>query len=342
MQNKKIVSVLLVSALVASQSASAAFDMGSSFGNMNMGNVGTDSDEGSFMDSAVGAVSDEDAASNGSETVSDSQLHTSNYDVNGDLVVNGVLYVFGNLDVNGTLTVGKHAKVRVLGKLTVNGELDNQGGSVYAAKKDVNGGNSGKARTMEALLAEIDPLLSVKIIGEEREGILQDIADSKGFVRTARLQEFLDSLDDKIEERDAATYEKIKTRLVKALERKIKQMGGLKDAQLDVFGTKLESMPTAKLENFVSKLEKLQKATKKKRFAFQVSQLKELAEEIIEARQASIDEDGAPASQDTTTGANDSTTGSGTTDSTSGQTSGTGTSDSTSGQTSGSGTSVQQ
>lgn len=297
MENKKLVSVLLATSLFASQSASA-FEMGNVFGNAGSF-MGADS-EGSSMDSGSDASDSE--SSNGDEVVEDSRMYAGNYDVNGDLAVNGVLYVFGNLDVNGTLTVGKNAKVRVLGKLTVNGGLENEGGSVYAAKREVNGGNSGKARGMEALLSEIDPLLSVKIVGEEREGILQDIADSKGIVRTARLQEFLDSLDDKIEERDAAAYEKIKTRLVKALERKIKQMGGLKDAQLDVFATKLQSMPTDKLESFVAKLEKLQKATKKKRFAFQVSQLKELAEEIIEARQADIDAGDAPVSQEPTSG----------------------------------------
>lgn len=201
---------------------------------------------------------------------------------------------------------------------------------MYAAKRDVSGGNTGKGRNLESLLAELDPLLSVKLIGEEREGILQDIADSKGIVRLGRMEEFLDTLQDNIEETDVAAYEKIKKRLIAALERKIKQQGGLKDKQLEVFQAKLETMPTEKLEVFIERVAKLQKATKKKRFAFQLSQLKELAEEVVEARSASLEEPsvGTPStstdsstSTSTSTGTTSSTTSSGTTDSASGSTS---------------------
>lgn len=145
------------------------------------------------------------------------------------------------------------------------------------------------------------------------------------------MEEFLDALQDSIEETDVAAYEKIKKRLIAALERKIKQQGGLKDKQLDVFQAKLESMPTEKLEVFIERVAKLQKATKKKRFAFQLSQLKELAEEVVDARSANLEEPsvGTPststadssASTSTSTGTTSSTTSSGTTDSASGSTS---------------------
>ncbi|MFB0964552.1 MAG: hypothetical protein QMC36_02480, partial [Patescibacteria group bacterium] len=257
-------------------------------------------------------------------------------------------------DINGTLTLEQNSKVRVTGKLTVNGEIVNNGGSVYAGKRDVSGGNSGKARKLESLLAEIDPLLSVKLVGEEREGILQDIADSKGIVRSGRLQEFLDSLDDKIEDTDSAAFEKIKKRLVTALERKIKQQGGLKDAQLDVFQAKLETMPTEKLERFIEKVGKLEKATKKKRFAFQLAQLKELAEEVVDARSASVDEPtvGTPSTSTTdssssTSTSSGSTSASGSTSVTTGSgsatvTSGSGSASTTSSGTTATGSTTQQ
>ena len=335
MENKKYVSVLIASALLASQSASAAFDMGSytqGLGNsMTSGSGDSVSQTTSSADaSSDSSASEEDASDNGDAVISGSEVKKGAYNVNGDLKVEGVLYVFGNLDVNGTLTLEQNSKVRVTGKLTVNGEIVNNGGSVYAGKRDVSGGNSGKARKLDSLLAELDPLLSVKLVGEEREGLLQDIADSKGIVRSGRLQEFLDSLDDKIEDTDVAAFEKIKKRLVTALERKIKQQGGLKDAQLDAFQGKLETMPTEKLEKFIEKVGKLEKATKKKRFAFQLAQLKELAEEVVDSRSASVDEPtvGTPststadsssststASGSTSTGTTSSTTSSGTTSS---------------------------
>lgn len=336
MENKKYVSVLLATALLASQTASAALDMSSY--TQGVGTMSSDVDDDSVQttssnsasDSDDDSDSDEDASDNGDAVISGAEVKKGTYNVNGDLKVEGVLYVFGNLDVNGTLTVEKNAKVRVTGKLTVNGEIQNNGGSVYAAKRDVSGGNTGKGRNLESLLAELDPLLSVKLIGEEREGILQDIADSKGIVRLGRMEEFLDTLQDNIEETDVAAYEKIKKRLISALERKIKQQGGLKDKQLDVFQAKLETMPTEKLEVFIERVAKLQKATKKKRFAFQLSQLKELAEEVVEARSASLEEPsvGTPStstdsstSTSTSTGTTSSTTSSGTTDSASGSTS---------------------
>ncbi len=349
MENKKYVSVLIASALLASQSASAALDMGSYTQGLGSSMTSGVDDSVSQTTSAADASSDseEDASDNGDAVISGSEVKKGAYNVNGDLKVEGVLYVFGNLDVNGTLTLEQNSKVRVTGKLTVNGEIVNNGGSVYAGKRDISGGNSGKARKLESLLSELDPLLSVKLVGEEREGILQDIADSKGIVRSGRLQEFLDSLDDKIEETDVAAYEKIKKRLVAALERKIKQQGGLKDAQLDVFQAKLETMPTEKLEKFIEKVGKLEKATKKKRFAFQLAQLKELAEEVVDARSASVDEPtvGTPAtsttdsstSTSTSSGTTSSTTSSGTTSSASGSTSTT-----TSSGTTATGTTTQQ
>lgn len=336
MENKKYVSVLLATALLASQTASADLDMSSY--TQGVGTMSSDVDDDSVQTTSSSSASDsdddsdsgEDASDNGDAVISGAEVKKGTYNVNGDLKVEGVLYVFGNLDVNGTLTVEKNAKVRVTGKLTVNGEIQNNGGSVYAAKRDVSGGNTGKGRNLESLLAELDPLLSVKLIGEEREGILQDIADSKGIVRLGRMEEFLDTLQDNIEETDVAAYEKIKKRLIAALERKIKQQGGLKDKQLEVFQAKLETMPTEKLEVFIERVAKLQKATKKKRFAFQLSQLKELAEEVVEARSASVDEPtvGTPStstdsstSTSTSTGTTSSTTSSGTTDSASGSTS---------------------
>lgn len=351
MENKKYVSVLIASVLLASQSASAALDMGSYTQGLGSSMTSGTDDAASQTTSAVddssdSSASEEDASDNGDAVISGSEVKKGAYNVNGDLKVEGVLYVFGNLDVNGTLTLEQNSKVRVTGKLTVNGEIVNNGGSVYAGKRDVSGGNSGKSRKLESLLSELDPLLSVKLVGEEREGILQDIADSKGIVRSGRLQEFLDSLDDKIEDADVAAFEKIKKRLVTALERKIKQQGGLKDAQLDVFQAKLETMPTEKLEKFIEKVGKLEKATKKKRFAFQLAQLKELAEEVVDARSASVDEPtvGTPAtsttdsstSTSTSSGTTSSTTSSGTTSSASGSTS------TTSSGTTATGTTTQQ
>lgn len=187
MENKKYVSVLLATALLASQSASAALDMGSY--TQGMGTVSSDVDEDSVQTTSSSSASmsdddsDEDVSDNGDAVISGAEVKRGTYNVNGDLKIEGVLYVFGSLDVNGTLTVEKNAKVRVTGKLTVNGEIQNNGGSIYAARRDVSGGNTGKSRKFDSLLAELDPLLSVKLIGEEREGILQDIADSKGIVR---------------------------------------------------------------------------------------------------------------------------------------------------------------
>ena len=105
----------------------------------------------------------------------------------------------------------------------------------------------------------------------------------------------------------------------------------MKDAQLDAFKTKLESMPTEKLEIFVSRIEKLQKATKKKRFAFQLAQLKELAEEVIESREANIDEPVVNVPAPTTSSNSGSTSGT-----SSGSTSSTGSASTSSGTTSGS------
>lgn len=318
MENKKYVSAILATALLASQTVSAAsMDFGSvANGYASMANDAVESAQDSAS-SATASDSGNSASDNGDSVVSDSQVHDGNYTVNGDLKVEGVLYVFGNLDVNGDLTIEKDAKLRVTGKLDVNGDLVNNGGSVYSAKKGVTGDNTGKARKIDSLLAEIDPLLSNKLVGEEREGILQDILDSKGIVRSGRLSDFLDSLNDKVEARDEAAFEKVKARLVAALERKIKQQGGLKDVQLDAFQTKLETMPTEKLEKFIDKVGKLEKATKKKRFAFQLAQLKELAEEVVDARSASVDEPTvqvpAPSTTDSSTSAS---TSSGTTAST--------------------------
>lgn len=351
MENKKYVSALLVAALLASQTASAALDMSSY--TQGVGTMSNDFDEDSVQTTSSNSSvaddasdSDEDASENGDAVISGAEVKKGTYTVNGDLKVEGVLYVYGNLDVNGTLILEKNSKVRVTGLLGVNGGIENNGGSIYAGKRDVNGSNGGKARKLDSLLAELDPLLSVKLVGEEREGILQDIADSKGIVRLGRMEEFLDTLQDNIEEADVAAYEKIKKRLIAALERKIKQQGGLKDKQLDVFQAKLETMPTEKLEVFIERVAKLQKATKKKRFAFQLSQLKELAEEVVEARSASVDEPtvGTPStsttdsstSTSTSTGTTSSTTSSGTTDSASGSTS------TTSSGTTATGTTAQQ
>lgn len=321
MENKKYVSVLLVTALIASQTASASMDMGSSF----MGDTGSMANMGNVANQTMSADSEDsdDASENGDAVISGAEVKKGTYTVNGDLKVEGVLYVYGNLDVNGTLILEKNSKVRVTGLLGVNGGIENNGGSIYAGKRDVNGSNAGKARNLDSLLAELDPLLSVKLIGEEREGVLQDIADSKGIVRLGRMEEFLDTLQDSIEEADVAAYEKIKKRLMAALERKIKQQGGLKDAQLAVFQGKLETMPTEKLEVFIERVAKLQKATKKKRFAFQLSQLKELAEEVVEARSASLEEPtvGTPSTSTTDSSTSTSTSSSGTTDSASGTTS---------------------
>jgi hypothetical protein len=44
-------------------------------------------------------------------------------------------------------------------------------------------------------------------------------------------------------------------------------------------------MPTDKIEAFIGKLEKLEKVTKKKRFAFQLSQMRDLAEQELENRE---------------------------------------------------------
>lgn len=294
MENKKYVSVLLATILLSAQSVSAmSMDDGSMSSSSSDGSATSQTTSASSDDSVSDSeedASDDSASDNGDVEISDSQVRKGSYDVNGDLRVEGVLYVFGNLDVNGDLVIEKNAKVRVTGQIDVNGDIINNGGSLYASKKSANGGGKNKARKFDSIVAEIDPFLSAKLVGEEREGILQDILDSKGFVRASRLEEFLDSLKDQIEERDVAAFEKVKARLVASLERKIKQMGGLKDKQLDVFSSKLESMPTDKLQKFVDRLEKLQKATKKKRFGFQVSQLKELAEEIIESRSTSADE----------------------------------------------------
>lgn len=344
MENKKYVSLLLATAILASQTASASMDMDSASGNAaSMANEMVDDATSSVTSvSDSESDSDEDASDNGDTVISGSEIKKGAYTVNGDLKVEGVLYVFGNLDVNGTLVLEKNAKVRVTGLLSVNGGIENNGGSVYAAKRDVNGSNSGKTRKLDSLLAELDPLLSVKLTGEEREGILQDILDSKGIVRLGRMEEFLDSLQDDIEEADVATYEKIKKRLLAALERKIKQQGGLKDAQLAVFQTKLESMPTEKLEVFIERVAKLQKATKKKRFAFQLAQLKELAEEVVEARSATVDEPtvGTPSTQTSGSGTT-STDGSATVTTGSGSASAT-TGSGTSAESTSSGTTTQQ
>lgn len=77
------------------------------------------------------------------------------------------------------------------------------------------------------------------------------------------MEEFLDTLQDNIEEADVAAYEKIKKRLIAALERKIKQQGGLKDKQLEVFQAKLETMPTEKLEVFIERVAKLRRRLEK-------------------------------------------------------------------------------
>ncbi len=292
MENAKYLSAILATALIVSQPASAMTM------NSSMSNFGSVSDYADYdYDQVVtGASSDGDESDDGDESengdtvISDSQVRKGTYTVNGGLTVEGVLYVFGNLDVNGDLTVEKNAKVRVTGKISVNGSLVNNGGSVYGGKWDMNGSREGKARKFDSLLTELDPLLSVNLMGEEREGILQDILDSKGIVRVSRLQDFLDSLEKDIGEDDLAAYEKIKKRLVLALERKIKQQGGLKDAQLDLFQKKLESMTTEKLQTFLDRVEKLQKATKKKRLSFQLAQLRELVEEVLEAREVSLDE----------------------------------------------------
>lgn len=342
MENKKYVAAVLALAILSAQSASA-MELGSGY--MSSGVSDAVENAQSAADSSVSTTasdssdSDDSSSDNGDVTVSDSQVREGNYDVNGTLTVEGVLYVFGNLDVNGDLVIEKNAKLRVLGKLDVNGDVTNNGGSLYAAKKSGNGGGTNKSRKLDSMVSEIDALLSSKIVAEEREGLLQDLLDSKGYVRAERLKDFLDSLDDKIEARDVKAYEKIKVRLVTALERKIKQMGGLKDKQLDVFQTKLESMPTEKLEKFVAKIEKLEKATKKKRFAFQLAQLKELAEEMIEAREASADEPvvEVPAASNATGSASQTfsgTTASGSTQSTaSGTTSQTSTGSSSTGST---------
>ena len=346
MDNKKYVSAFVALATLATQSAQAAYLDASSV----MGDVGSASQYLEDSEDSSSASS-EDTTDNGDAVVTLGEVKKGSYDVNGDLTVEGVLYVFGNLDVNGSLVIGKNAKLRVTGLLTVNGDIENKGGNVYAAKRDVNGGVSGNARKIDSLLAELDPLISGQITGEEREGILQDILDSKGIVRLSRLEDFLDSLKDSIEESDVAAYEKIKKRLLAALEKKIKAQGGLKDAQLDAFKTKLDSMATEKLEVFVSRIEKLQKATKKKRFAFQLAQLKELAEEVIESREASIDEPVVEVPAPTTGSTSGTSTGSasstGSTSTSSGTTSGSsstasGSTSTTSTGSTATGTTVQQ
>ncbi|MFB0964551.1 MAG: hypothetical protein QMC36_02475, partial [Patescibacteria group bacterium] len=98
MENKKYVSVLIASALLASQSASAAFDMGSytqGFGNsMTSGSDDSVSQTTSSTDSSSDAsASDEDASDNGDAVISGSEVKKGAYNVNGDLKVEGVLYV---------------------------------------------------------------------------------------------------------------------------------------------------------------------------------------------------------------------------------------------------------
>lgn len=117
MDNKKYVSAFVALATLATQSAQAAYLDASSV----MGDVGSASQ---YLEDS--SVSSEDTTDNGDAVVTLGEVKKGSYDVNGDLTVEGVLYVFGNLDVNGSLVIGKNAKLRVTGLLTVNGDIENK------------------------------------------------------------------------------------------------------------------------------------------------------------------------------------------------------------------------
>jgi hypothetical protein len=216
MERTKKILAFGLSATLLLQSASAFAD--------TMDSAGMVSDMTSGLTDAASSDSDSDesaSSDNGDVTVSDSDVRKGDYTVNGDLTVNGNLYVFGSLDVNGSLVIGKNAKLRVTGTLSVNGDVENQGGSVYAKKRDFNGSTSGSSRKFDSEIAQLDPLLAASITGEEREALIA------GYYRLQKGTSLRNGdairfpgrpSKSKIQEEDAAAFEKLRKTLLNAFQ----------------------------------------------------------------------------------------------------------------------------